>query len=213
MKTAKDLKIPFAWEERRPILLDRFFYIPAEYAYSKVELPFFEESRPLVIEYCSGNGEWIGQRAMENPHFHWIAVEKKFARARKIWLKSYREKIENLLVVCGSAETFTEYYAPMAAEIYINFPDPWPKLRHAKHRLVQGPFLRSLSKIVVSGGRAVCVTDDSPYAAQMIEAFAQCPEWKFSFHVPEWPSYGNSFFKNLWIQKGHAIHYLSHERL
>src|SRR5690348_8334371 len=133
MKTAKDLKIPFAWEERRPILLDRFFYIPAEYEYKAQNFPFFVQDQPVIIEYCSGNGQWIGARAKQNPETNWIAVEKKFDRARKIWLKIHRENIPNLTVVCGEAVIFTRFYAPPCSEIYVNFPDPWPKLRHAKH--------------------------------------------------------------------------------
>ncbi|MBU6447199.1 MAG: tRNA (guanosine(46)-N7)-methyltransferase TrmB, partial [Verrucomicrobia bacterium] len=66
MKTAKDLIIPFTWHERHPALLDRFFYVPAQYAYSQKIFPFFEQEQPLYIEYCSGNGQWIGERAKQN---------------------------------------------------------------------------------------------------------------------------------------------------
>ena len=211
MKTAKDLKIPFVWADRRPILLDRFFYIPGRYEYSKNQFPFFDDARPVIIEYCSGNGQWIGERAGQNPQYNWIAVEKNFARARQIWLKIHREKIPNLLVVCGEGMVFTRYYAPQAAEIYINFPDPWPKLRHAKHRLVRKEFLQDLP--VPAGGKAICATDDPPYAQEMKIEFAKCPEWKLLFATNEWPHYGSSFFNDLWIKKGRTIHYLSYERL
>ncbi len=213
MKTAKDLIIPFSWEERRPILLDRFFYIPAQFDYRAEEIPFFEDDREVVIEYCSGNGQWIGERAKENPQFNWIAVEKKFERARQVWLKIHREGITNLIVVCGEGLIFTRFYAPKAVQIYVNFPDPWPKLRHAKHRIIQTPFLKALLPVVVQGGKAVCVTDDEGYAEEMKREFNQCPEWKFLFHSHEWPDYGASFFKNLWKAKGRIINYLSYERL
>jgi len=213
MKTAKDLKIPFSWEERRPILMERFFYIPAEYNYSKEDFPFFADDKPVIIEYCSGNGEWIGDRARQNPQFNWIAVEKRFDRARKIWLKTYREGIENLMVVCGEALVFTRFYAPTnVSEIYVNFPDPWPKRRHAKHRLIQAEFLQAVLAIVRPGGQAICVTDDRDYSNEMIREFEKCPEWKFLFNVNEWPSYGRSFFNHLWLQRGRTIHYLSYEK-
>ncbi len=213
MKTAKDLKIPFTWEERRPILLDRFFYLPAQYNDKEETIPFFEKEKPVIIEYCSGNGQWIGERAKENPGFNWIAVEKIFERARQIWLKIHREAIPNLAVVCGEGLLFTRYYAPKAVQIYVNFPDPWPKLRHAKHRIIQEPFLKELLRVVEVGGRVTCATDDMDYALAMKREFSKCPEWKFLFHSDEWPDYGSSFFKNLWKAKGRIINYLSYERL
>lgn len=213
MKTAKDLKIPFSWEERRPILLEKFFYIPAEFNYSKGNILFFPDEKPVIVEYCSGNGEWIGDRARQNPQFNWIAVEKRFDRARKIWLKIHRERIENLIVVCGEAQIFTRFYAPTnVSEIYVNFPDPWPKRRHAKHRLIQAEFLQEVLSIVRPGGQAICVTDDPTYAAEMIREFEKCPGWKFLFNVNEWPEYGRSFFNHLWLQRGRTIHYLSYEK-
>lgn len=212
MKTAKDLIIPFTWQDRRPIFLDRFFYVPGHYDYKPEAIPFFANEQPIIIEYCSGNGQWIGERAKQNPHFNWIAVEKKFDRARKVWLLSHRENIPNLCVVCSEAVIFTRYYAPKAAEIYVNFPDPWPKLRHAKNRLLQLNFIQELLRIVEPGGQAICVTDDAPYAAQIEAEFAQCPDWKLLFNVNEWPSYGRSFFNDLWVARGRTINYLSYER-
>ncbi|HSX26705.1 MAG TPA: tRNA (guanine(46)-N(7))-methyltransferase TrmB, partial [Chlamydiales bacterium] len=183
MKTAKDLRIPFSWPERRPIFLDRFFYIPGKYdAHQRLVswAELFGNDNPIIIEYCSGNGQWIGARAKQNPHLNWVAVEKKFERARQIWLKLHREAISNLYVVCGEAQTFTRYYPPQesVSEIYVNFPDPWPKLRHAKHRLVREPFLSELQRIVTPKGKATFVTDDWDYASRMLLVLKNCPQWQ-----------------------------------
>ncbi len=212
MKTAKDLKIPFTWDERHPILLDRFFYIPGHYAHCKKEISFFpEQEKPIAIEYCSGNGQWVGEKAKQNHELNWIAVEKKFERARQIWLKMHRENISNLVVVCGEALIFTQYYAPRAIEVYVNFPDPWPKRRHAKHRLIRTEFLQKLFPIVQSGGKITCVTDDAKCVQEMIKEFSKCPAWKFLFNTQEWPDYGRSYFHDLWTEKGRKIYHLSYE--
>lgn len=213
VKTAKDLKIPYSWEDRQPVLLEKFFYIPPEYSYSKKNFPLFSDDKPIIVEYCSGNGEWVGDRAKQNPQFNWLAVEKRFARARTIWLKVQRESIQNLTVVCGDAQVFTRYYAPaQICEAYINFPDPWPKRRHAKHRLVQAEFLSEVWGILQSKGHIVCATDHAMYATEMRQEFEACPGWNFRFHVNEWPDYGRSFFNDLWVQRGRVIHYLSFEK-
>ncbi|MGB7978909.1 MAG: tRNA (guanosine(46)-N7)-methyltransferase TrmB [Chlamydiales bacterium] len=213
VKTAKDLIIPFVWADRRPVWLDRFFYVPASYPYGIETVPFFEKEQPIVIEYCSGNGQWIGEKAKQNPERNFLAVEKRFERARLIWLKSHRENLPNLAVACAEGLIFTRYYAPKTEEIFVNFPDPWPKLRHAKHRLIRSEFVRELLKVVSSGGRATCVTDDSNYASQIAREFGSCPEWKSLFHVGELSDYGGSFFNDLWKRRGRSIHYLSYERI
>jgi len=213
VKTAKDLIIPFAWPDRRPILLDRLFYVPPIYQHVPLSIPFFEKEQPLIIEYCSGNGQWIGERAKQNPQFNWLAVEKKFVRARTIWRKIHRENIPNLVVANAEGAEFNCFYAPQAKEVFINFPDPWPKLRHAKHRIIRAEFLNGLLSIVERGGRATCVTDDSGYAEEMVKEFSKCPQWKLLFNVHEWPDYGRSFFNDLWLRRGRIINYLSYERI
>jgi tRNA (guanine-N7-)-methyltransferase len=194
-------------------MLERLFYIPGDYEHVPKQFPFFTDDKPIIIEYCSGNGQWIGERAKQNPQFNWLAVEKRFERARKIWLKIHREGIDNLTVVCGDGLTFTKFYAPPAVEIYVNFPDPWPKLRHAKHRIISKEFLTELLRIVVPGGQAICVTDDEGYSKEMVQEFSKCPEWKFLFHLNDWPEYGRSFFNDLWLKRGKIINYISHEKL
>lgn len=213
MKTAKDLIIPFTWQERHPVLLDRFFYMPAKYEHTEKSYSFFEKEQPIVIEYCSGNGQWIAEKAKDFPHLNWLAIEKRFDRARKVWLKSFNENLPNLSVVCGEGLIFSKCYAPMAQEIFINFPDPWPKRRHAPYRLVRHEFLKTVSNIVISKGKATCVTDDATYARQMVGEFSKCPEWKLLFNGNEWPDYGRSFFKDLWVEAGRQIHYLIFERI
>lgn len=211
MKTAKDLIIPFSWAERRPILLDRFFYVPSCYPHTRQIFPFFECERPLAIEYCSGNGEWIGQKAKQFPQMNWLAVEKRFERARKIWLRSHRENLSNLWVACSEGFIFTRYYAPKAAEVFINFPDPWPKRRHAKHRLIQLPFLAELWNVIDEKGKVTCVTDDALYADQILGEFEKCSGWKLFSQKQEWPNYGRSYFSDLWEKKGRTIYYLYYE--
>ncbi len=225
MKTAKDLRIPFTWEDRRPVLLDRFFYIPKSYdkhdswgKFNWNDPQIFGNDNPVYIEYCSGNGQWIGERAKQTKEINWVAVEKRFDRARKIWLKLHRESIPNLYVVCGDALSFTRYYcgASSVSEIFVNFPDPWPKLRHAKHRLVRAEFLEEVKRIVHVGGKGTFVTDDPPYAKLMLEEIRRVAAWKPLLPEPhfttEWGDYGRSFFANLWKEKGRTIHYILYER-
>jgi tRNA (guanine-N7-)-methyltransferase len=217
---ASDLKHPLPWEERRPVLQGRVLFVPKyfekhhEWQFAGFDDPtWFGNQNKVCVEYCSGNGTWIIDKALANPDVNWIAVEKKFERVRKIWVKAEKRALPNLIVICGAAETFTRFYLPKSSvdEVYINFPDPWPKLKHAKHRLIQAPFVQELARIVKNEGKVTLVTDDPPYCKQMIKTF-QTPSWSSFFEEPyyahEWSAYGTSYFDQLWRGKGRAIHYM-----
>ena len=221
MKTKKDLYIPFSWEDRKPIFLERFFYVPK--AFQHVENRFqwsdrqvFGNDKPVYLELCSGNGQWIGERAKRNPDCNWVAVDLDFSRARMAWAKSFREEIPNLYVVCAEGNNFLRYYAPKrgAARAYINFPDPWPKRRHAKHRLVQKPFLDVLSGALQEGASLFLTTDDAPYRDQMIEELAKGSFWRPLLASPYYTSdlahYGESYFSSLWRQKKRTLYCLEY---
>lgn len=217
----KQLKCPFTWETRRPLLTDRVLFVPQYYSGHREwgglkwdDPEVFKRSAPVVVEYCSGNGAWIIEKAQQHPEWNWIAVEKRFDRVQKIWSKMKNFNLENLLVVCGEALPFTRDYLSDRCLLgcYINFPDPWPKDKHAKHRLFQPNFIEEVARAVSPTGVATVVTDDPVWSGRICEAMLEDVRWKARFPSPyfvtEWPDYGNSYFKDLWIEKGRTIHYM-----
>ncbi len=217
----KNLKFPFTWKERRPALHEGVLIVPQHYdRHGEWEdsRGLFRTMRPISIEYCSGNGDWIIDRAKRFPTHLWVAVEKQFERVRKIWSKMHNEGVENLLIVCGEAQTFTNHYLPegCADEVFVNFPDPWPKERHAKHRLIQEPFINEVSRVIKETGVVTLVTDDPTYRDQIVHVMSKSSGWKSRFPAPfyveEWKDYGNSWFEELWREKGRNIHYIQYGR-
>lgn len=206
----KDLRCPVSWDERRPVMHEGVLFIPPYYD-RHAEWGKIPRIENLAIEYCSGNGDWVIAKALEDPKRPWIAVEKRFDRVRKIWSKMQNKAIPNLLIVCGEALTFTRHYLENESvqEIYINFPDPWPKRGHAKHRLIQKSFVEEMARASSLNGTACLVTDDPDYSDQMVKEMS--PVWKPQFSYPhytlEWPNYGRSFFDTLWRAKGCSIRY------
>ncbi len=218
---AQDLRWPFTWEQRRPLFKEGVLFVPEHYDQHK-EMGFFpswENEAPIHIEYCSGNGDWIVDKAAQHPECNWIAVERKFERVAKIWARGRRRGITNLLVVCGEALTFTRYYLPSGSISagYINFPDPWPKTKHAKNRLIQEPFVREVARVFCHTAPLTLVTDDPVYTEQMARVMLQESLWSPAFPEPyyigQWPSYGGSYFDTLWRSKGLPIHYLQFTKL
>src|SRR5262245_24383655 len=98
------LRIPYTWKERRVFIQDRCWFGPA----CTQEPPFifpgwdhpelFSKKQPVFVEYCSGNGTWIIQRAKDNPEINWLAIEKRFDRAKRVWEKATKHKLTNVAV-------------------------------------------------------------------------------------------------------------------
>jgi tRNA (guanine-N7-)-methyltransferase len=216
MKQPSDLRIPFAWKDRKTVLLDKFLYIPTYFhnheLFGRLDLEaVFPNRQPLSVEYCSGNGQWICSMASAHPERNWIAVDMDFARARKTWLRLFREGLSNLLVVCGEGIVFTRHYLPKAccSCIYVNFPDPWPKRIHAKHRIVRKVFLDEIEQILLPNSPVVLATDDEAYSEQMIRLFRSASKWRSSFDEPYYThdldGAATSYFLELWKQKERNI--------
>lgn len=190
-------------------MLERFFYLPP-CDESLYDSSLFTERGALAVEYCSGNGQWVTQAARRNPQYQWVAVEKCFERARKAWLNIFRYNLPNLLVVCGDALTFSRFYLQDRSvdEFFINFPDPWPKRRHAKKRIIQPEFIHELNRTLVPEGNVTLVTDDPATSDRMISAFSS---WRSAYASPhfitQWPDFGDSFFSSLWVSQQRTIRY------
>jgi tRNA (guanine-N7-)-methyltransferase len=104
------------------------------------------------------------------------------------------------------------HYAPLesVAEAFINFPDPWPKRRHAPNRLIQAPFAENLKMALKKGGSATLATDDLPYKEQMVQVFSA--GWDPILAEQNMPGYGDSFFASLWKSKGKELFYLKYRK-
>jgi tRNA (guanine-N7-)-methyltransferase len=205
---------------------DRVWYVPwndvdtATYTFPGWNAPeFFGNDQPVKVEYCSGNGTWIAAQAQQNPKVNWVAVERKFDRARRVWSKIHNLQLSNLMVIYGEALQVTSAYFPASslAGVYVNFPDPWPKRHHERHRLIAAPFVEQIARCLNDDAIAMMVTDDVPYSEAMIATFGAEPTFKpvlpHPYYTEEWDNYGSSYFENLWRSKGCAIRYHLFKRL
>jgi len=217
----KQLIPPFKFGELWKVCIaDRVWYVPdREGTEGSFEFPgwehpdLFGNGNPVYVEYCSGNGSWVAEKAKAHPGVNWVAVEKQFKRARKIWSKMKNEKLQNLIVICGEGKRATRNYFPegSVSRAFVNFPDPWPKRRHEKHRLIEPQFAEIVNRSLKPGAEVILVTDDSDYSGQMIETFSRTSGFESRYPEPyfttECRNYGASYFETLWRQLGRTIRF------
>ena len=141
---------------------------------------------PLVVELGFGRGEFLLDLATREPQQAFVGVEVSFKRTLKMARRLARLPLRNLRLLQGLAESAVREALPDAsvACFWINFPDPWPKARHARRRLVQPPFVELLSRRLAPGGALRVATDDPDYAAWIDEVLRGAPELE-NRHAPE----------------------------
>jgi|JI9StandDraft_1071089.scaffolds.fasta_scaffold15363_2 tRNA (guanine-N7-)-methyltransferase len=203
-----------------PSLKEGIFVVPKSYREEeRASFPSFREifgnDNPVYIEFCSGNGDWLAENALKNKDINWIGVEKQFPRVRKIWSKKKNHALDNLFIIYGMGEDFLLGYPidGVVDKIYVNFPDPWPKTRHAKHRIIKSIFIEGLLPLTKAGTTLTVVTDDAPYAKEVLKEMEKHPLWQNSFTGEMPKDYGASYFQRLFLAQEKKIHSMEFVRV
>ncbi len=128
-------------------------------------------ARPLVLEIGSGMGETTAAIAAAQPETDFIAVEVHGPGVGSLLKRIDEQGLKNLRVIRHDAVEVLEHMIADAslAGLHLFFPDPWPKKRHHKRRLVQPPFAALAARKLAPGGYLHAATDWPDYATQMAE--------------------------------------------
>jgi len=134
----------------------------------------FGRRAPLVVEIGFGMGDATAQVAAAMPATDFIGIEVHEAGVGALLRLIGERGLGNLRIVRHDAvEVFERMLAPgTLAGIHVWFPDPWPKKRHHKRRLLQPPIVALLASRLAPGGYLHCATDWQPYAEQMLEVLS-----------------------------------------
>ncbi|MDT7787716.1 MAG: tRNA (guanine-N7-)-methyltransferase [Pseudonocardiales bacterium] len=133
---------------------------------------WFGRSAPVLLEIGSGMGETTSQLVAAAPELNYVAVEVyKPGLAQLLLRGEHLGGLDNLRVLRGDAvDLLTDHIAPASLHgVRIFFPDPWPKKKHHKRRLVQPEFVSLLASRLEPGGVLHLATDWENYADQMLE--------------------------------------------
>ena len=146
----------------------------------------FPLQQPLEVELGSGDGSFLAQYAGARPDLNFFGVERLLGRLRKLDRKGLRGGLQNLRLVRIEAGYFIEFLLPRntAQAIHIYFPDPWPKRKHRKNRLINDRFPILASHALRPEGVVYLRTDDADYFSQMNDVFSS----RSQFHRCETPA-------------------------
>ena len=131
----------------------------------------FGRSAPRYLEVGFGMGDALASMATDHPQRDYLGVEVHEAGIGRLLCLAEAAGLENLRVVRGDVISLLgESLEPSSLDaVLIFFPDPWPKKRHHKRRLVQPPLMPLLARCLRPGGKLHLATDWTPYAEQMLE--------------------------------------------
>jgi tRNA (guanine-N7-)-methyltransferase len=130
----------------------------------------FGRQAPRVVEIGFGNGDNLVKMASTHPERDYLGMEVHRPGVGRLLLGVVELQLTNVRVICHDAvEVLEDHIAQQALdEVVILFPDPWPKKRHHKRRLVQGTFLELVAGRLRPGGILRMATDWQPYAEEML---------------------------------------------
>lgn len=133
-----------------------------------------------VVEIGFGNGETLVEMAKSSPEKGFLGIEVHRPGVGHAMLKAAEAEVDNLRIIRHDAvEVLRDYIEDDAlTRVQVYFPDPWPKARHHKRRLIQPPFAQLLHRKLRPGGEVHCATDWEDYALSMREIFQNDAKWR-----------------------------------
>jgi tRNA (guanine-N7-)-methyltransferase len=161
---------------QREALADLWPAMGLEYRAERLDLSaIFGRTAPLILEIGFGDGESLVQQAAENPDKNYLGVEVHEPGVGHCLLKARDTGVNNLRLLMHDAIEVLTHQIPSASLTRVNlyFPDPWPKKRHHKRRIIQEGFLTMIADRLVEGGTLNIATDWADYREHIDDVFSR----------------------------------------
>lgn len=174
---------------RQRVLMDELLpklRVPVGAAGALDPATLFTDADQVWLEIGFGGGEHVSGQALTNPKTGILASEVFFEGIAKLLGQIEDEGISNVRVWPEDAREMVDGLANDSIDrAFILFPDPWPKARHQKRRIIQPDFLDALARIIKPGGRLRFATDVRSYADEALERFLQHPTFTWTAQAAE----------------------------
>ncbi|MBX3473907.1 MAG: tRNA (guanosine(46)-N7)-methyltransferase TrmB [Planctomycetes bacterium] len=145
----------------------------------------FGNDHPVELELGVGKGRFLIQNAEARPAVNFVGVEWAGRYFRMVAERAAKRGLANFRIARDDAAHLVRDNLPDACidVLHIYFPDPWPKARHNKRRLIQAPFARQAARVVKPGGLVKLATDHEDYAVQMEQVFKADPDFESTYRA------------------------------
>ncbi len=179
--------------------------------------PDVRAALPLVVEIGFGRGEVLRALAAAAPGVAHVGVDLSHRRVFKMARRLAKTEERNIRLVEARAEELVRDGLEVAtvSAFWINFPDPWPKKRHHRRRLLQPRFVAALADRLVPGGVLHAATDHVEYAEQIDAVLSGEPRLANAFAAPwlrEVPGRLPTAYEEMWRAEGRALHFFEYRR-
>ena len=152
----------------------------------------------ILFEAGCGHGHWLASFAEAHPATQCVGIDLISWRIRKGLQKREKRELHNLHFYKAELNEFLEVLPGSIRfeQTVLLFPDPWPKARHHRRRMVQTAFLDEVAKRTDPGGRFCFRSDDRAYFDWTIEHLESHPNWRID-RSAEWPHENDTYFQDL----------------
>ena len=171
-------RVTAAQKQALEVLWPRYGFTPGLDNGETLDLPLlFGRKAPVVLEIGYGDGEALVAAALRHPEQNFIGAEVYRAGIGHCLMRIEQEGLNNVRLCQVDALELLKYALEDAClqEIRLFFPDPWPKKKHHKRRIVNPVFTRLFRLFVCLGGQIYFATAWAPYAVWALVAFVACP--------------------------------------
>lgn len=137
----------------------------------------FGREAPMILEIGAGNGEFMAQWGVENPQYNYLGIEIRYKRTVLCARKVRAANAQHVLIARYHAAFLRDLFGPgELSGLWVNHPDPWPKERHEKNRLISRWFLEDVAYLLRSGGFLRIKSDFAPNCERVEHLLDHGPE-------------------------------------
>lgn len=201
------IRDPGSWKRVGYVCMGDILLIP-EKEPLPLDLRTGKESAGLFAEIGFGNGEFLAHLAATHPENLYIGMEMSRACVLRAMKRLKPAPAGNVRLLCGDARFILgECMPPLSLDgVYMNFPCPWPKKKHARRRVTSGGFAVELAAVLKDGGFFELVTDEEWYAEEVRDILAAGPGFEVGEFSVNPPRQVTTKYERRWMELGKAIY-------